>query len=203
MTIRRFQCDGAAPSRRHEHGRALQNDRIQSAQHEGHLGGRRIRKRDGKLHEERYRTLNSFMGAFSLIMGAVAGLSLLVGGIGIMNMMLTNVTKAHPRNWHSPRPGCKPTRHHGPVFGRIIGAVHHRRHFRCRDWLSAGLGAHLLCRKLGHHERVSGHRVNYAELFHYDRTDRVCRIGRHRRDLWLLPAPPRRKARSSRVPALQ
>lgn len=37
--------------------------------------------------------LNSFMGAFSLIMGAVAGISLLVGGIGIMNMMLTKVTE--------------------------------------------------------------------------------------------------------------
>ena len=37
--------------------------------------------------------LNSFMGAFSLIMGAVASISLLVGGIGIMNMMLTNVTE--------------------------------------------------------------------------------------------------------------
>lgn len=38
-------------------------------------------------------TLNSFMGAFSLIMGAVASISLLVGGIGIMNMMLTNVSE--------------------------------------------------------------------------------------------------------------
>ena len=37
--------------------------------------------------------LNSFMGAFSLIMGAVASISLLVGGIGIINMMLTNVTE--------------------------------------------------------------------------------------------------------------
>ena len=37
--------------------------------------------------------LNSFMSAFSLIMSAVAGISLLVGGIGIMNMMLTNVTE--------------------------------------------------------------------------------------------------------------
>lgn len=37
--------------------------------------------------------LNSFMGAFSLIMGAVASISLLVGGIGIMNMMLTNVSE--------------------------------------------------------------------------------------------------------------
>ena len=37
--------------------------------------------------------MNSFMGSFSLIMGAVAGISFLVGGIGIMNMMLTNVTE--------------------------------------------------------------------------------------------------------------
>ena len=37
--------------------------------------------------------MKSFMGSFSLIMGAVAGISLLVGGIGIMNMMLTNVTE--------------------------------------------------------------------------------------------------------------
>ena len=35
--------------------------------------------------------LNSFMGAFSLIMGAVAGISLLVGGIGIMNVLFVSV----------------------------------------------------------------------------------------------------------------
>ncbi|MBM6868420.1 ABC transporter permease [Collinsella tanakaei] len=38
-------------------------------------------------------TMSGFMNSFSLIMGAVAGISLLVGGIGIMNMMLTNVTE--------------------------------------------------------------------------------------------------------------
>ena len=37
--------------------------------------------------------LDSMMGAFQLIMTAVASISLLVGGIGIMNMMLTNVTE--------------------------------------------------------------------------------------------------------------
>lgn len=37
--------------------------------------------------------LNTFMMSFQLIMGAVGGISLLVGGIGIMNMMLTNVTE--------------------------------------------------------------------------------------------------------------
>lgn len=38
-------------------------------------------------------SMNQYMGSFSIIMGAVAGISLLVGGIGIMNMMLTNVTE--------------------------------------------------------------------------------------------------------------
>lgn len=37
--------------------------------------------------------MNQFMGSFQLIIGSVAGISLLVGGIGIMNMMLTNVTE--------------------------------------------------------------------------------------------------------------
>lgn len=37
--------------------------------------------------------LDTFMMSFQLIMGSVAGISLLVGGIGIMNMMLTNVTE--------------------------------------------------------------------------------------------------------------
>jgi len=37
--------------------------------------------------------VNTMMSAFQLIMTAVASISLLVGGIGIMNMMLTNVTE--------------------------------------------------------------------------------------------------------------
>lgn len=37
--------------------------------------------------------VNTMVGSFQLIMTAVASVSLLVGGIGIMNMMLTNVTE--------------------------------------------------------------------------------------------------------------
>jgi putative ABC transport system permease protein len=36
---------------------------------------------------------SSIIGTFTLFLGAVAGISLLVGGIGIMNMMLTTVTE--------------------------------------------------------------------------------------------------------------
>ena len=38
-------------------------------------------------------SVNATMGAFSMLMTVVASISLLVGGIGIMNMMLTNVTE--------------------------------------------------------------------------------------------------------------
>ena len=38
-------------------------------------------------------TASSVTGTFTLLLGAIAGISLVVGGIGIMNMMLTNVTE--------------------------------------------------------------------------------------------------------------
>ncbi len=38
-------------------------------------------------------TASSVTGTFTLLLAAIAGISLLVGGIGIMNMMLTNVTE--------------------------------------------------------------------------------------------------------------
>ena len=145
--------------------------------------------------------LNSFMGAFSLIMGAVAGISLLVGGIGIMNMMLTNVTE-RIREIGIRRALGASRRDITAQFlaessalcitGGILGVV--------IGYLLAG--AHVLCRQLEHYERVWGHWDDYAELLHYDRAARVCRIGRHRRGLWLLPRPPRRETRPRGVPAL-
>jgi len=38
-------------------------------------------------------TASSVTGTFTMLLAAIAGISLLVGGIGIMNMMLTNVTE--------------------------------------------------------------------------------------------------------------
>lgn len=146
--------------------------------------------------------LNSFMGAFSLIMGAVASISLLVGGIGIMNMMLTNVTERIREIGIRRALGRQSSRYHRAVFGRVFGAVRHRRTVGCPDWLSAGMGTHVLCRKLGHHERVWSYRVGSRQASPYDSVDRVCRIGRHRRNLWLLPRSPRGKAQPGGVPTL-
>jgi putative ABC transport system permease protein len=38
-------------------------------------------------------TASSVTGTFTILLAAIAGISLLVGGIGIMNMMLTTVTE--------------------------------------------------------------------------------------------------------------
>jgi len=38
-------------------------------------------------------TASSVTGTFTILLSAIAGISLLVGGIGIMNMMLTTVTE--------------------------------------------------------------------------------------------------------------
>lgn len=146
--------------------------------------------------------LNSFMGAFSLIMGAVASISLLVGGIGIMNMMLTNVSERIREIGIRRALGASRRDIAAQFFGRVLGAVRHRRTIGCPDWLSAGMGTHVLCRKLGYHERVWSYRDDHAKLLHYDSVDRVCRIGRHRRNLWLLSRSTRGKARPGGVPTL-
>jgi len=45
------------------------------------------------LQEEILDAVNSFLGAFTAVMGGIVGFSLLVGGIGIMNIMLVSVTE--------------------------------------------------------------------------------------------------------------
>ena len=46
-----------------------------------------------RSQEEISSMMNSTMSTITILLGSVAGISLLVGGIGIMNMMLTNVTE--------------------------------------------------------------------------------------------------------------
>jgi len=46
-----------------------------------------------RSQEDMLATINQVLGVFTLLLGAIAGISLVVGGIGIMNIMLVSVTE--------------------------------------------------------------------------------------------------------------
>ncbi|MCT4566341.1 MAG: ABC transporter permease [Maledivibacter sp.] len=61
-----------------------------------------LERRHGNIGEEKYRgysaesemeTINKITGAMTMVVGAIAAISLLVGGIGVMNIMLVSVTE--------------------------------------------------------------------------------------------------------------
>ena len=50
-------------------------------------------KKERKRERERVDTFNQIIGSTTLVLGGIVGISLLVGGIGIMNIMLVSVTE--------------------------------------------------------------------------------------------------------------
>jgi putative ABC transport system permease protein len=57
---------------------------------------------------------------FNVVMGCIAGISLLVGGIGIMNIMLATVLERHARDRRAPRARGAPHRHPQSVHHRVV-----------------------------------------------------------------------------------
>ena len=51
-------------------------------------------------------TFQSITGILTIFLGGIAGISLLVGGIGIMNIMLVSVTERTARDWFTQSPRC-------------------------------------------------------------------------------------------------
>ncbi|MFR2030269.1 MAG: hypothetical protein ACLS3M_01890 [Collinsella sp.] len=112
--------------------------------------------------------------------------SRVVGGIGIMNMMLTNVTERIARS-ASAALWRQSSRYHRAVFGRVLGTC-------VTGGLLGVLIGYLLAwdsRSLPQARASQQFELpdDHAKLLHYDSVDRVCRIGRHRRNLWLSRSP--------------
>jgi putative ABC transport system permease protein len=79
----------------------LTDDRIETAQLAAEKIGRLLRERHGvakddftvRSQQDLLITANQVTGFITLFLGSVASLSLLIGGIGIMNIMLVSVTE--------------------------------------------------------------------------------------------------------------
>ena len=142
--------------------------------------------------------LNTMMASFQLLMTVVASISLVVGGIGIMNMMLTNVTErireiaAESARRTSPR-------HHAAVPARVCLPDACRRSFRNRFRPFARVRLGWYCRRRpqlgGGRDLDTLHRARHGLVRRGDLRD-----DRHR--VRLLPRSPSRQARSCGVSAL-
>lgn len=78
-------------------------------------------------------SIDQMMGGLSAAVGGIAAISLIVGGIGIMNIMLVSVTERTRRSasegsW-GENPGCADS-----VFNRVGYPFRHGRDYRGFDW---------------------------------------------------------------------
>ena len=93
-----------------------------------------------RTQQELSTMLNSTTDLMTTLLACIAGISLIVGGIGIMNIMYVSVTEPHPRNRLAHERRGQGNRHSGSIPHRGNTHQHHRRYHRRPYWVAEPAG---------------------------------------------------------------
>ena len=132
-------------------------------------------------------TAQATSSTFTVLLGAVAAISLLVGGIGVMNIMLVTVTGTHPRDRYPQGDRRHEVGDPHPIPLRVGPPMSDRRSGRCPH----------RCRR----EPVQDRRRTAGDRAVLDRA-RLRRVDRRRGLLRVLPRQPGRFDATHRRPSL-